>query len=591
MSNECSEHPGEQKKLFCIDPCKVSLCQDCYKVHKGHDIKSLNKVIEELEKYLNDKNKERKKEYQVLGKQIKMLDHLKSDTETFLKYQIEEEKRMEKLVLEPLRDIINNFQDKVNSFLNSLATKKQSCELLEDQVYNQTKALETAFNSISTLTKKEDWNAIYELWLTHLHKSSETEGTSEKEALHDVDSLKDYAEDLKNLNILGKMKIVVQSFTSALQMENDDQVSRFADRLALSNEDMKALQETLVHAQGSIKGVSNSIEAMRKEIKASTTTVINILKKAEINMVDKVEETVEKSEKTLKEAREKLIEEIQKANSFYSELITKQKDLSDIQLININTISDWKKGIINCEKEHVVFKKLLSQIKEQLEGYGKEIIRYNLQYGQKMEELDELDDKLQSIRADIRNHQDQAQFIAKRTKYKLRISVISVADVSAQVLINKFIYNSMEEGIKEPLVTKESIEEKKGYTVIANSDVYEAEFCLWNLGALKDPKITDSSYISNVEAILLLYDVNDKASLENTKATIQLINGKTSAIVVLIGITKESNAEIDEAIKDYALSKLIALKVINISNGDEVKELFYGVLYARYPDLYESINN
>eukprot|EP00826_Nyctotherus_ovalis_P002811 TRINITY_DN10566_c0_g1_i2.p1 TRINITY_DN10566_c0_g1~~TRINITY_DN10566_c0_g1_i2.p1 ORF type:complete len:587 (-),score=209.81 TRINITY_DN10566_c0_g1_i2:58-1818(-) len=583
MSNECAKHPGEQMKLFCLDPCRTALCQDCFKTHKGHEIRSLDEVIEELSSYLGDMAKERKEEQITCGNQIETLDNLKTDVETLLKRQIEEEKKMEQVVLEPLKEIINNFQDKVNSFLSSLGTKKESCEVLEDRAYNQTKALEADLNSVNALIKKEDWPAVYEMWINHLHKPLEREDSSDKEALLDVDALRECAEDLRNLNVMRKMKIVVQSFTSALQMENDDQVSRFADKLALSNEDMKALQETLTHARARIKEVNSSMEAMKKEIKNLTTAATNVLKKSEI---DKAEETIEKSEKMLKKARERLIEEAQNANSLYSELLAKQKDLNHMLILNINTISDWKKGILNCEKENAAFKKLFSQIKELLEDYGKEIVKYNLQYGQKIEEFEGLDDKLQGIRGQMRKqHVDQ---LIKKTKYKLRMGVVSIAGAEkslAQVLMNSFLCNSMGEDMKEPLAVQ------KGYSVTASFDMYEVEFCLWNLGTPDDVKTLDTSYLDNVEAILLLYGTNSKESVESIKKAVELVNEKASGIVILVGISKENSEEADKEIKEYVLSKRVSLKIVNVTDDDNVKELFFGILYARYPELYESVNS
>jgi len=573
---ECSEHPKEQIKSFCINPCKTFLCLNCKEKHDKHEVKSLDDIASELRNHLEYSKKEKRAEQIFYGYQIEAIDRLEADAKNFLKSQLEEEKRMEEIIIEPLKGIINGFQEKVNTFLTSLKTKKKSCEIIEEQIYNQTKALDKEITSFESSIKNKDYSSICKNWIEYKKGNTKFTVNSDKDPLLDIDAFKRYAEDLRKLNVTEQMRIIVQAITNAVQMEKTDPIARLADRLALSNQNMKSLEEIIIKEHANLKETVSSLEIVKKEIKTTISTATNLLKKDK--EMEKVMSIIEKNEHALREAKKKLISRAKTINKLDNELTNKQKDLSEVQILNLDTITGWRKALKICKKESVVFKKQHGRITELVAEYGKDTIKYNMNYGMNIKELDDLDDKLQSLRGDIINNGKEV--LTKKVNYKFRISLVTLGSniYLSQLLTNIFIFNE----VPEVNTYNGDYKESKGYSVNIELGKFKIDYCIYNLRSLEE------SCIKNSEAVLLLYDLNETDNLEKVKSAVEFLDKKTEAIVVLSGISKE-NAKLEVNVRNYAIAKGIPIKATNITSNTEVQELFFGVLYAIYPELYESI--
>jgi DNA-binding transcriptional regulator GbsR (MarR family) len=125
--SECQEHPGEKKKLFCYNPCNVSLCQNYLKNHKKHDIRALVEIVEEMTNNI-EKVKIEKNTASILCKnQIDAIDKFIADFERLVKHYEEEKQKNIKVIAESFNEILQQYKDKVDEFISSLREKREKC--------------------------------------------------------------------------------------------------------------------------------------------------------------------------------------------------------------------------------------------------------------------------------------------------------------------------------------------------------------------------------------------------------------------------------------------------------------------------------
>jgi len=573
-SSACLEHLDQKNKFFCSQPCKIPLCESCLKNHNEHDIKSMEKIVEEIVSVL-EKAKRHENAKRILSlNQTEVLKHFRSELIALMKAHEEKKQQMMKKLTKPLDEIIKEFNDRANYFITSLNEREELCEAIQSKTIKKITELTSKIDSIKVLAEEYN-NEVYQQWSTNSYK---VVTNNSDDHILDIDSLKSHFDALIHINVSEKMAILVQCFTDALQKEVSDPISNLLSNTYAKIEETKGLQSKILKAHKTLKDIIPPTELMKNEMKSS---LIEIRKMIE-QKVKGASDHLDKTEESLKKVREKLISKVKSANTFYAELIKQRKQIEESEMMQAKAMAEWKRGIKLCERENLNFKKQLARLHSLMDDYGNEIVKNNQQYNIRSKEFDELDNKLQALRT---------KMIKKETKidnektYKLRLSAISLCDNQALVLVNAFFNDSSAIDLNERI---------KSFHVTLKFESCSGDFSVWYLGEMESAKSVEVKYYQNVEYILLVYDLDDKEekALEKLKLCLDFFKDKTKATFLLTGVHRGKAPEtVDQRmIASYVKAVRIPLKVVNIEQNDEVKTLFYEIFYAQYPELYEQLN-
>ena len=396
-----------------------------------------------------------------------------------------------------------------------------------------------------------------------------------------MDFIKDYVNALKNLNVSEKLKILVQSFLDVLEKDKVEPILMLIDTTTEKISEVKKLFIDTDKIKKEIKEIIIDAEKGKKDIKNAVISAMGLLDKKDF---EKAENLIDENEETLKTTRDKLISEVKKTNITYTELSKRRKEMEDSFILNAKIIAEWKKQLQECERINIELKKECNRFSSLMDDYGKEVIKCNQQYTLRLKEFDEFDNKLQAMRNNlIKNEELNASSIKKN--YPLRLSIISIGKNQSLPLelINVFISDSSIKDFDEPFTGT------KDYNISIKFESYKADFYIWYLGLLENVKSADSNYYQNVEYILLMYNLEEKEEdmLDNVKETIEFLKGKTEALFALTGIYKDKPLENKEILSNYAKSFGFPLKLINLKDKEEIKQLFYSMFYAKHPELYK----
>ena len=228
-NNECPEHVGESKKLFCNEPCKMSLCAKCVKNHNKHDIRSLTDITDEMIVQMEDSKYGRFKQINLCKNQIEAIEEFKDQVKGLLIKYKNEESEMEKIVTEPLQEIINEFKEKVESFINMMNEKKEFCESFRSNISGKVDAISSKIEHIKTLGKEGNYEEVYNQWISNSYLQNFDDLEDENQCIIDMDFIKDYVNALKNLNVSEKLKILVQSFLDVLEKDKVEPILMLID--------------------------------------------------------------------------------------------------------------------------------------------------------------------------------------------------------------------------------------------------------------------------------------------------------------------------------------------------------------------------
>ncbi len=628
---ECSEHPGEQRRLVCVEPCKALICQKCVGNHRKHDLRAADDVANEIIQRLETVRKQEDEECTTATNNMELIGKLRADIEKYRNERVEEEKALEQVLVEPLKEILGGFQEKVSVFLKMLATKEASCVATQQDTTEKLTKLYSEIDGLTDALKGGDACAIYQKWLQS-HAAPPVVAPTEakakpepKPAEVDMDTLRSYERDLKDLNISERMRIIVRAETNTLQIQTADPFNHMWELMGRTKEEMKTVGETMVLCQKSLRTVSKDTETAIKDVernvKAMSNKVAVILKAKEKDKEKKspikgeeletLSKTLETTEGQLKKSRDRLIIESKTGNSQFMSLTDKQKEVKTGYATINKYIVDWERNleVLNKESEDLDFS--IAKTKESLDSFSKFMKKFDIQYWLKLQEFEKLDEKLQYIRNCVTQNKapEPEQEANSKKLYKLRVSVISASNdrATSLPLINLFLSGSPEAKAGGGDVLDEKSKAApgeyggvKGYSLSAKlSDKKGAEFDIWYIGSKKDIKVADPSFYKNVEVVLLVYDRDESEAdcLEHIKHCVDELAGKMAenAIIVLTGVSKkamgegegETGSSDEGAIAHYATERGMPLKYTKLTSAEDVKELFYRMLYSKYPESYE----
>jgi len=564
--SECLEHSGEKKKLFCCNPCKISLCQNCHEKHKKHDIRALSEIVGEMTYNIERVKIEKNTASTLCKNQVEAIDKFISEFEAQVKHYEEEEKKTIKVIAEPFNEIVQQYKIKVNEFIKSLNEKKEKCMRIQERATTEMNEAESKIELINKLAKAECTDEICKQWLEKTYTDG-FERIPESEYMLDIDTIRTHCEGLKNINVIEQMEILAQFFINALQNTSSDPISELIDVSSSKTKELKDLHENVAKEQMIIKSIITSAEEVKKKVKASLKTAIGLQKK---DNPETIKELINGNEEVVKSASGKLIADVKAANESYMELLKSRKEIEDLQMRSSKNIADWKKGIQTCEVINAKLKKQFGRFKSIMDDYGKEIVKLNNQYNVILKDFENLDNKFQALRSNLN---------VSEPVVKVKTSVISISEKHELAL------KMLKVLVPDSLVDEEFVG-TKSYNIKVDN---ENDLHLWYLGSIKNIKDTDPTYYQNVEYILLVYGLEEDESevLKRMHQLIEFIKGKTKARFVIAGITENNPTDITngEYVAGYSKFLAIPFKVINVNNSEEVKGLFHEILHAKLPEL------
>ncbi len=623
--DECREHPGEHLRLICVEPCRTHLCQRCMESHRKHDLRRVEDVAGEMIRRLEERAREKTGERTGLSNQLQTLTGIKEDVQKYLNERLEEEKALELAITEPLKDIITGFQEKVTGFLKTLGSKQTNCDALEQAAMDRISQIYAEVDAVRDSLKRDDTCRIFDLWLQSGDRApsmpAETSIKKQSEELQpelDLETLQGYADDLKNLNISEKMRIIVQAVTNTIQIQAADPLTQMGEHIARQKEDANIVKESLEMCQENLQKVTKETEAAAKELerglKQMNAKVAELAKQKQKKLaglrsgLDSLSKSLETSEEQLRSARDRLIIESKTADSQFQSLTEKTQDVSTNHRSATKCVADWERDLRVLLAENTDLGKRVVRTQESMEQFSKFLKKFNVQYLVRLQEFEKLDERMQYIRNYVSQSREPTEEQEEQRVFKLRLSVVSASAsrVTALPLLNLFLSGSPdsklgdEEAKEKVKAEAESETGVKGYSLrVRLSEHKAAEFDIWYLGCHTDMKSADPSFYKNVETILLVYDTEEgeQDSLEHIRGCADELVGKVSetAGIVLTGVSRkaavkegETGCSEESAVAHFAKERGIPVRWTDINSAENVKELFYRILYSRYPEAYES---
>eukprot|EP00826_Nyctotherus_ovalis_P032150 TRINITY_DN2595_c0_g1_i16.p1 TRINITY_DN2595_c0_g1~~TRINITY_DN2595_c0_g1_i16.p1 ORF type:complete len:584 (-),score=166.93 TRINITY_DN2595_c0_g1_i16:214-1965(-) len=571
--NGCEAHPGEKKKLFCCEPCKVSLCQYCLKNHKKHDVRALAEIVDEVSYRFEKVKIEKNTASTLCMNQIEAIDKFISEFEDLIVSYEKEEKQMIKLVTEPFNEIVQQFKDKVADFVGSLREKKETCMTIYEKASTEMVAVDSKIKSIEDLVKAECTDDVFQQWLLGASGHG-FQHIPESEYVLDIDTIRHHCDALKSVNVSEQLKILAQFFVNALRDSSADPLSKIIDTSSSKTRELKVLCERVTGEQAMVKGVLNSAEEMKKKIRTALNTATELQKKDE---PENIKELINKNEEVVKIISREFIANVKAANAAYSELTKSRKEIEDMQMSYSKTIVEWKKGIQMCEGLSVNLKKHLARFKFVMDDYSKDIVRLNNQYTITLKDFEDLSNKFQAMRTTLITTESTTR------NYEMKISIVSLnkSQSAALRVLRNFLADSLGSDVGE------SFTEAKNYNRSVKLGNCSAEFFLQYLGTVENVKDADPAYYQSAEYVLLVYEVGEESEiLKRVEEFMELVKGKTEAAFILSGIArdKQVNDASKEGIAEYAKSMAIPFKLVS-DKKEEIEKLFYEALSNKFPEL------
>lgn len=506
-------------------------------------------------------------------------------------------------MLEPLEEEFDNFQKKTEDLLKRIEEKKQINSMFEKDFKEEENEITNEINSLKESIRIKAVTNIFEQWIgsekynASPNKNEEDEDMIKDENEEDDKAMEGEVNDLKNLNVSGKMKVIVETAMWSLQQQASDPVFQIKDSINKASEEMQCLQQAIEGSNLSMKTMLSELELsqkkLEKDIKQAETSITSLKKKIHKGEVIKQEDIaklkklLENNEDLLKVARDSCIAESKKAFTEIKIFNKKDNSLNEEQNRINKQIQSWLKELVIREKEAADLKKHYLKLSETNQNYNKYISKVNMQYVLKLQEFEKYDNSLQFIKDFISQNQNveeiKSDVIIIPNISKMRLTIISAGNDRklALPLLNMFLKGQNE--VKEN-------EDIKGFScAISVKDSKEVEFNIWHVGIKDDIQNEDEAYFKNVEAVLIVYN-QGVAKLEDIAKCVTFLNDKVQencfVIVAAIGSLLSKNEE-EKMIKEFLEVKHLQHETINTESVQEVKELFFKILYARFPDLYE----